>query len=279
MKTWASLGTLIGSAVASDPQAEAKLRSLLKSAVTDREWKVLELRLGLNGKSPKTLRQAALNLDVTGERIRQIETKALLKIRDRLIRHTYNRKAFESLVERYAPSVDKLLKQFRKTCNRMTYSETQAVAHTFGAPESMVWGWRSGDDMPKLQIILSIIQWEDQGKPIDKTKTVPENQYARPISIMAAPVIQSKPYAGIFCDICGERVKQQDKGRHIVAKHPAYQIKRVEVEKGLPNRGGLWGNSYMVYECGFCGCRIGGPAAMVRHVQESHADVVTNQGA
>lgn len=52
------------------------------SALSDREKKVLELRFGLIDGRSRTLEEAGIELGVTRERIRQIETKALSKLRN-----------------------------------------------------------------------------------------------------------------------------------------------------------------------------------------------------
>ena len=83
-------------------------------------------------------------------------------------------------------------------------------------------------------------------------------------------------YSGIICDICGQRIHHvQDKGTHIIKAHPEYQIKRIHVN--TKDRGYLKGSyheGYLAYECSFCGYRITGPAFMVRHIQEEHAELL-----
>jgi RNA polymerase sigma factor (sigma-70 family) len=75
-----------------DPTAEApadaavaalelrELREVL-SMLTPRERRVLELRFGLNGEHPQTLDEVGRQFSVTRERVRQIEAKALSKLR------------------------------------------------------------------------------------------------------------------------------------------------------------------------------------------------------
>lgn len=58
---------------------EQLLEALKK--LNEREQRVLELRYGLNEKEPKTLEEVGHIYNVTRERIRQIETKALRKIK------------------------------------------------------------------------------------------------------------------------------------------------------------------------------------------------------
>ena len=68
--------------------AEAASHTLLKeqlnevlSTLTDREAKVLKLRFGLEDGKSRTLEEVGMQFDVTRERIRQIEAKALRKLR------------------------------------------------------------------------------------------------------------------------------------------------------------------------------------------------------
>ena len=49
--------------------------------LTDREQKVLRLRFGLDDGRPRTLEEVGKEFNVTRERIRQIEAKALRKLR------------------------------------------------------------------------------------------------------------------------------------------------------------------------------------------------------
>ena len=51
------------------------------NTLSDREKKVLELRFGLNDGTPRTLEEVGKEFDVTRERIRQIEAKALRKLK------------------------------------------------------------------------------------------------------------------------------------------------------------------------------------------------------
>ena len=50
--------------------------------LTDREQKVLRLRFGLDDGRPRTLEEVGKEFNVTRERIRQIEAKALRKLRN-----------------------------------------------------------------------------------------------------------------------------------------------------------------------------------------------------
>jgi RNA polymerase primary sigma factor len=51
------------------------------ASLTDRERRVLQLRFGLVGGAPRTLEDVGREFDLTRERIRQIEAKALTKLR------------------------------------------------------------------------------------------------------------------------------------------------------------------------------------------------------
>ncbi|MBE0481444.1 MAG: sigma-70 family RNA polymerase sigma factor, partial [Dehalococcoidia bacterium] len=70
------------------PPAEAASLSLLKdqveevlSTLTPRERRILQLRFGLEDNRSRTLEQVGKEFGVTRERIRQIEAKALRKLR------------------------------------------------------------------------------------------------------------------------------------------------------------------------------------------------------
>ncbi len=65
--------------VARESLIREKLQEAL-STLTKRERKVLEYRFGLNGQTPKTLEEVGRIFNVTRERIRQIEAKALKKL-------------------------------------------------------------------------------------------------------------------------------------------------------------------------------------------------------
>jgi RNA polymerase primary sigma factor len=82
-----SLGDFIEDEDAPSPLDSASrdmLRAQLKSALnllSDREREVLELRFGLLDGKDHTLEEVSRHFDVTRERIRQIEAKALRKLR------------------------------------------------------------------------------------------------------------------------------------------------------------------------------------------------------
>ncbi len=83
------LGDFIEDKQAISPEEFAS-RELLKdeinavlSTLTEREKKVLELRFGLNDGKTRTLEEVGREFNVTRERIRQIEAKAIRKLRSR----------------------------------------------------------------------------------------------------------------------------------------------------------------------------------------------------
>ena len=55
--------------------------NVVLNTLSEREKKVLELRFGLNDGTPRTLEEVGKEFDVTRERIRQIEAKALRKLK------------------------------------------------------------------------------------------------------------------------------------------------------------------------------------------------------
>lgn len=93
-------GDFIASGIESSPTYSIS-RALLKDRMEDllknlgkKEQKVLELRFGLHGHEPKTLEEIGLIFDVTRERIRQIEQKALRKLK-----YKERKKKLEPLLE------------------------------------------------------------------------------------------------------------------------------------------------------------------------------------
>ena len=61
--------------------AQADLAELLRSKLTEREASVLRMRYGFDDGRARTLEEIGRGLQVTRERVRQIETKALQKLR------------------------------------------------------------------------------------------------------------------------------------------------------------------------------------------------------
>jgi RNA polymerase primary sigma factor len=62
------------------PMVSAKLESVLHT-LHEREKKVIQLRFGLHDGTPRTLEEVGKEFGVTRERIRQIESKTLSKLR------------------------------------------------------------------------------------------------------------------------------------------------------------------------------------------------------
>jgi RNA polymerase primary sigma factor len=67
-------------------------------SLTEREQRILELRYGLNDGYPRTLEEVGQQYAVTRERIRQIEAKALRKLR-----HPTRRRKLEGFLDMTAP--------------------------------------------------------------------------------------------------------------------------------------------------------------------------------
>jgi RNA polymerase primary sigma factor len=94
------LGDFIEDTTQLSPYEETS-RELLRESIEevlgsldDREMKVLSLRFGLMGETPKTLEEVGKIFNVTRERIRQIEAKALRKLR-----HPSRRKKLQDYLE------------------------------------------------------------------------------------------------------------------------------------------------------------------------------------
>lgn len=63
-------------------ESEAGKMVRLLDALDEREQKILRLRYGLDGHEPMTLKEIGVHIDLTRERVRQIECEALKKIKD-----------------------------------------------------------------------------------------------------------------------------------------------------------------------------------------------------
>lgn len=79
----------VGEAVTNQVYQEEIAEQIL-SALSDRQRIVLELRFGMDGHSPRTLGQVGRELGVSRERVRQLETEALQKLRGNVqLRHRF----------------------------------------------------------------------------------------------------------------------------------------------------------------------------------------------
>ena len=78
-----SLRTSISPRLSTPPRwkASRKLTQDVLSGLTPREAKVLRMRFGIDMNTDHTLEEVGKQFDVTRERIRQIEAKALRKLR------------------------------------------------------------------------------------------------------------------------------------------------------------------------------------------------------
>lgn len=94
-----TLGDFIEDEDTASPEESATVQLLkeqvreILSTLSDRERKILEMRFGLNGTKSHTLEEVGIEFAVTRERIRQIEAKALMKLK----KHKDSKKLHEYL--------------------------------------------------------------------------------------------------------------------------------------------------------------------------------------
>ena len=94
-----TLGDFIEDEDTASPEESATVQLLkeqvreILSTLSDRERKIIEMRFGLNGTKSHTLEEVGLEFAVTRERIRQIEAKALMKLK----KHKDSKKLHEYL--------------------------------------------------------------------------------------------------------------------------------------------------------------------------------------
>lgn len=62
------------------------------NTLKDRDRSIMEFRYGLNGSEPKTLEEIGNKLNMTRERVRQIEKKIVVKLKFELLGHNYSKK-------------------------------------------------------------------------------------------------------------------------------------------------------------------------------------------
>jgi RNA polymerase nonessential primary-like sigma factor len=88
-----SVGESIADEASVSPELQlhaAEVESLVGewiAQLTEKQRMVIEGRFGLNGREPRTLEQLALALDLTRERVRQIQIESLVQLRSILGRH------------------------------------------------------------------------------------------------------------------------------------------------------------------------------------------------
>ena len=75
-------------------QLEESVHDVMAAQLSPREQRVLHLRFGLDGGQARTLKQVAEIFGVTRERVRQIEARALRRLRHASVRHKALREAW-----------------------------------------------------------------------------------------------------------------------------------------------------------------------------------------
>ena len=68
--------------IVENDEMSALVNKAMETTLTERELKVLQLRFGFNNDEPRTLEEVGKEFGVTRERIRQIEAKALKKLKN-----------------------------------------------------------------------------------------------------------------------------------------------------------------------------------------------------
>ena len=69
-------------ASSSNKDAREKRAEIIKRVLNNQEKEIISLRFGIPDDNNMTLEQVGKNLGMTRERVRQIEKKALIKLRD-----------------------------------------------------------------------------------------------------------------------------------------------------------------------------------------------------
>jgi RNA polymerase sigma factor (sigma-70 family) len=98
------------------------IKGVMESGLSPREQQVLTLRYGLEDGSPRTLEETARELQVTKDRIRLIESKALNKLRCPGRNYKLKQYVDASDEDRDSSPLSQLEKQFKKTTKRTTSS-------------------------------------------------------------------------------------------------------------------------------------------------------------
>ncbi len=101
------------------------------AGLTAREAKVLRMRFGIDMNTDHTLEEVGKQFDVTRERIRQIEAKALRKLR-----HPSRSEVLRSFPGRLIGRPDQALRRTRhlSLCTNATFSVAFFIAHALPAP-------------------------------------------------------------------------------------------------------------------------------------------------
>ncbi|MBQ4634789.1 MAG: sigma-70 family RNA polymerase sigma factor [Bacilli bacterium] len=121
---------------------QPQVRKLLENCkLKPRETEILLLRFGFNDKEPMTLEEVGKKFNITRERVRQIEARALMKIR--------RSKQIKVLAE-CTQNPDKSLENIENFGKK--YRETRNLNNAFSKENKQI-GWEEKEEMAKLQTI------------------------------------------------------------------------------------------------------------------------------
>jgi len=171
------------------------IKNLIKELVNDREYDVLVKRFALNQKVSETLDEVAKDYNCTRERIRQIEKKALGKLK-------VLKKTFHFYLEKESRNIQTILfedidyfsyeettKIFKRLPGeyrigiQVSYGDIDAYLKAHYTNHKMF--WINKTDPQRLEQLKHIINSDTAGKPLEKRISEVLNQLKWPITVNA----------------------------------------------------------------------------------------------